>query len=403
MTSLLRQIGVIARRDFLSIVGTPTFLIFLLAPMFMIAVSIVGGQGAARLGESSASKARIAAIADAPTGRLYAQADALLRAGTGSNAPELMVVAPSARRDLQTAALFASKDVDVTAVMYGAVSRPLIRFKPPSDRDASYLAFLAESVARAGKAGIAVDAKLSQPRIVATSAVAATRGGQQASGFGAVFVIFFLTLLLAGQTVSTLAEERGNKVIEILAAAVRLEAVFLGKLIGLFGVAVVFVAFWSTIGTIALLAGGSNLTTVTPAVGLPVFLILCGCYFSTAYFLLGAVFLGIGAQASSMREIQLMSLPITIFQVAMFGVSSAAASSPGSTIARFAEIFPFSSPFAMAARAATDAALWPHVLALAWQVLWVLITVSIGVRMFTLGVLKSGGGWRGLFRRAARS
>ena len=400
MTSLARQIAVIARRDFLSIVGTPTFLIFLLAPMFMIAVSIVGGQGARQLGESNASKARIVAIADPAGGKVLRASDAALRAATGTNAPDLLVVAPQGVGATQAKMLFASGTFDVTAVMSGDVMRPVIRFKPPNDRDASYLAALAESVARAGRSGIAVDVRISTPQVSATAAVAATKGGQQASGFGAVFVIFFLTLLLAGQTVSTLAEERGNKVIEILAAAVRLEAVFLGKLIGLFGVAVVFVAFWGALGGVAVLLRGAELTTVTPAVGLPIFVILSGLYFTTAYFLLGAVFLGIGAQASSMREIQLMSLPITIFQVAMFGISSAAASHPGSQIAWFAEIFPFSSPFAMAAHAATDAALWPHVLALAWQILWVLITVSIAVRMFRVGVLKSGGGWRAMFRRA---
>ena len=398
MTSLPRQIAVIARRDFFSIVGTPTFLIFLLAPMFMIAVSIVGGQGARQLDQSNASKARIVAIADPVVGKALSASDAAFRAAAGPNAPELLVVAPRPDGAAQAGALFASGSFDVTAVMYGDVIRPVIRFKPPNDRDAAYLAALAEAVARAGKSGIAVDARISAPQVSATAAVAATKGGQQASGFGAVFVIFFLTLLLAGQTVSTLAEERGNKVIEILAAAVRLEAVFLGKLIGLFGVAIVFVAFWGTLGGIAVLVRGANLTAVTPAVGLPMFVILCGLYFSTAYFLLGAVFLGIGAQASTMREIQLMSLPITIFQVAMFGISSAAASSPGSKIAYFAEIFPFSSPFAMAAHASTDAALWPHGVALAWQILWVLITVSIAVRMFRVGVLKSGGGWRGMFR-----
>ena len=45
--------------------------------------------------------------------------------------------------------------------------------------------------------------------------------------------------------------------IEILAAAVPLESVFLGKLIGRFGVALLFLAFW---GSIAL-----NFTAVLPA------------------------------------------------------------------------------------------------------------------------------------------
>ena len=99
------------------------------------------------------------------------------------------------------------------------------------------------------------------------------------------------------------------------------------------------------------------------------------------------------------RSIQMLSLPITIFQVSMFGMSAAAAGAPGSTIAHVAEIFPFSSPFAMAARGATDPAIWPHLLALGWQAMWVGITIWISVRLFRIGVLKSGSGWRGLFRR----
>jgi ABC-2 type transport system permease protein len=213
-----------------------------------------------------------------------------------------------------------------------------------------------------------------------------------------VFGIFFLTLLLAGQSVGMLAEEKSNKVIEILAAAVRLESVFLGKLVGMFGVALVFVGFWALMALAAaqLLPANPLVSGFAPAVGLVPFLILCALYFTMAYMLLGAVFLGVGAQASSMREIQMLSLPITIFQVGMFGLSSAAAGSPGSSIATFAQWFPFSSPFAMAAKGATDPAIGPHLIALAWQGLWVAITIFIAARLFRFGVLRSGGGWRAL-------
>ena len=86
-----------------------------------------------------------------------------------------------------------------------------------------------------------------------TGPVGAASGKGQAAFF-TVFGIFFLTLLLAGQAVGTMAEERSNKVIEVLAAAVPLESVFLGKLLGMFGVAVLFVAFWGTVvGNLGLL------------------------------------------------------------------------------------------------------------------------------------------------------
>jgi ABC-2 type transport system permease protein len=191
-----------------------------------------------------------------------------------------------------------------------------------------------------------------------------------------------------------MAEERNNKVIEVLAAAVPLEAVFLGKLLGMFGVAVLFVGFWATVvgNVTALLPPGmaAGLGGLSPAVGVPAFTLLFGAYFTMAYLLLGSVFLGIGAQASTPREIQMLSLPITIVQMAMFGLASAAASRPGSVLALVAEIFPLSSPFAMAGRAAGQPQIWPHVAALAWQALWVCVFITVGARLFRRGVLQSG-------------
>ena len=80
-------------------------------------------------------------------------------------------------------------------------------------------------------------------------------------------------------------------------------------------------------------------------------------------------------------------------------LSSAAAGAPDSSLARFAEIFPFSSPFAMAARAANAPELWPHLVALGWQGLWVAITIWITAGLFRRGVLKSGPGLLSFLRR----
>jgi ABC-2 type transport system permease protein len=403
MKRLLRQIAVIARRDFLAIVATPTFLLFLLAPAFMLSFGLVGGSGAAQMGAASAEKARIVAIANGRDAERLKVADTyrrmLYRGGEGP--PELIIVQPSDNLPNQIKMLFDSKNLDVTAVMSGTVIAPGASFKSPSKRHAEYLITLADDVARESRTGLSLDKRIVTATLTENKARKASVRGQQASGFFAVFGIFFLTLLLAGQAVGTLAEEKSNKVIEILAASVPLEAVFLGKLIGMFGVSVVFVAFWGSLGALGvnLLPNGMLPTGFAPAIGIPMFFTLCALYLAMAFMLLGAVFLGIGAQASTMREIQMLSLPITIFQVSMFGLSAAAAGAPGSSIATIAEIFPFSSPFAMAARGATDPAIWPHLAALAWQTLWVGITIWISVRLFRIGVLKSGSGWRGLFRR----
>ncbi len=389
----VRQTLTVARRDFIATVFTPTFLLFLLAPLIMMSFGAVGGLGAASMAGSSADTSRIVAIvAPADAGAMGA-ADKTLRAlyRRREGPPTLVTETPQGNPAAQARAIFSRKGTDASAVLYGPLERPTVLYVEPSRRHATYLATLADDVLRDRRAG---GEKLSTATLQTFTATTPRQTGRSANqaAFFTVFGLFILTLMLAGQAVGTMAEERSNKVIEVLAAAVPLESVFLGKLLGMFGVAVLFVGFW---GTIAINIGQmlppniARAFEATPAVG-AAFPLLFFAYFTMAYLLLGAVFLGIGAQASTPREIQMLSLPITIFQVAMFGLSQVAASQPGSTLARVAEIFPFSSPFAMAARAANRPEIWPHFLALGWQLLWVAATVWIGARLFRRGVLQSG-------------
>ena len=391
---LVRQTMTIARRDFVATVFTPTFLLFLLAPLMMLAFGTVGGMGAATMAKSGDSQSRIVMLASGEQAQSAIALDKQMRRlfRTSEQPAKLIVEAPSANPRAQARAMFDRKGVDTYAVLYGPLERPQILHVQNGPRSAEYLAELASQMLRAQRAG--TDAPLSEATKTVVSRTTTSASGQGQAAFFTVFALFIVSLMLAGQVVGTMAEERSNKVIEILAAAVPLESVFFGKLLGMFGVAILFLLFWGTVvvnvgqflpGRLAL-----AFADVGPAVGTTAYVLLFLAYFVMAYMLLGAVFLGLGAQASTQRELQMMSLPITIFQVAMFGVASAAAASPDSWVATAAELFPFSSPFAMAARAANSPELWRHFAALAWQALWVVITVTIAARLFRRGVLQSG-------------
>jgi ABC-2 type transport system permease protein len=407
MTPFLRNMFVVARRDFLAIVATPTFLLFLLAPLFMIGMGLAGGMGASQLADSARGAGRIVVVADAKDVEALRDADARLRAAFG-RPPAMLDVRIASTAKADPIAIAREKGSDTYAVMSGPLAAPRIVEREKDSSSGRYLALLASEVERGRTAGA--------PPPVAPRFESLTSGGtsialQQSLGFGAVFAIFLLTLLLAGQTVSSLAEEKGNKVIEILAAAVPLESVFLGKLLGFLGVAILFIAFWivmafaggfvaaAQMDPAALDAAGragkaAAALSSMPATGWGFFLGIGFVYFILSFLLLGAVFLGVGAQAATVREIQMLSLPITIFQVGMFSLSAAAASAPGSSLATFAQIFPFSSPLAMAARAATDEAKSIHLLALGWQALWVALVIFVSVRLFRAGVLSGRSDWR---------
>lgn len=404
---LLRQTLTIARRDFTATVFTPLFLLFLLSPLIMILFGVAGGVGGATLARAGENKVVLLALVPAGDAAALAEADARLRKiyRQGDAPPPLKIASPRADVIGQARAAFNGRNPEVGAVLAGPLTTPHILFAPLRTVSADYLAQLAETAARDRGGAVRAEAV----RIPVTRR-GPSQAGRGQSAFLAVLGIFFLTLFLSGQAVGTMAEERSNKVIEILAAAVPLESVFLGKLLGMFGVAVLFVAFWgglaSQLGHVLPADGPARrFTDLAPAVGGPAFALLFAGYFAMAYMLLGAVFLSVGAQAQTMREIQMLSLPITIVQMLMFGLASAAAADPGSATATFAELFPLSSPFAMAARAANRPELWPHLAALAWQALWVSITIWLGASAFRRGVLKSGSGrkgWRALLPGATK-
>ncbi len=397
--NLLSQSLVVARRDFVSIVATPTFLLFLLAPLLMLGFGLIGGMSAGNLAENAGKSERIVAIVAEGERAAFVAVDTRLRAVAGgvSGPPRLIVMPASAAHSAAAARL--ATDADVLAILTGSAAAPRIAERNRQGFPGRYLATIAEAVAREGATTAADAGPVSRPAFDLITTAGTGTAAQSGLGYGAVFAIFILTLLLAGQTVGMLAEEKGNKVIEILAAAVPLESVFFGKLLGMLGVALLFVTFWGVlIGGVALAAmsqlpAAATLANLNPAIGWPLFLGLGLVYFLSAFFLLGAVFLGVGAQASTVREIQMLSLPITFFQIGMFTLASAAANAPDSGIAAIAQLVPWSSPFAMAARGATDAAVLPHIAALGWQALWIVITIFVSVRLFRAGVLRSGGSW----------
>jgi ABC-2 type transport system permease protein len=220
----------------------------------------------------------------------------------------------------------------------------------------------------------------------------------------AQMLLFFLTILLSGMLLSQLVEEKSNKIIEVIAAAAPIDSLFLGKLFAMLAASVVGIVVW--VGSGALLVGtlksGGLGSLPPPAVGWPAFLVLGIAYFAMNYLLLGSVFLTIGAQASTVREVQTLSMPVTFFQVLIFGVAASAIGAPDSFRALAAAIFPLSSPLVMLARAAETSGLAIHAFALAWQALWVALILNIGARLFRKTVLKSGPA-RPWWKRGARA
>ena len=93
----LRYAMTVARRDFIATVFTPTFLLFLLSPMFTILFGAAGGFGASSMAQGAADRARIVVITAPDQAAAIVATDRQLRQvfGRGDIPPPLDVVTPS--------------------------------------------------------------------------------------------------------------------------------------------------------------------------------------------------------------------------------------------------------------------------------------------------------------------
>lgn len=406
MREIFRAALVIARRDYVASVWSRTFLLFLLGPLLPILAGVFFGNVGSET-DRRATHPAITVIAGPENARLLAEAHRDLTNRLGRDSlPDLRFVAPASDPDAQTAALLADEDERAFAVMRGSLDAPVF-VGPRRQVFASQesLALIYDEARRTRaleQAGtLPLPVKITARPVDkaagndASSRVLTARLGQM--------VLMLLTMILAGMLLSNLIEEKSNKVIEVLAAAVPVDAIFLGKLIAMLGMSLTGIAIWGSAGALALFAFLPSIGAVPPpAVGWPAFIALGVAYFVGCYLLLGALFLGIGAQASTVREVQTLSMPVTMGQLGVVALASSAVGDPDGPLATFAMIFPWSSPFAMLARAAQLPGIAPHLLAIAWQAIWVALIIRLAARLFRRSVLKSGAR-RGWFRRAARS
>jgi ABC-2 type transport system permease protein len=394
MIGLLRAALVIGRRDFTATVLSRTFIFFLLGPVFPLIFGVVFGSIGARV--AAKQEPPVVAVASSPQefAALSVARDQLEQAGAGQQLIQLRRVDPAITPG-QESKLLLSPESDVIAVMSGGLDHPQLSGDIDPDGATASQFRLLVTAARAHPVQLQVT---SIRRIEPSNTQARTRTGQ-----GAQTLLFFLTMLLAGMTLSQLIEEKSNKVIEVLAAAVPIEAVFLGKLFAMLLASLVGITVWTSAGAAAIAAftGGDLSALPEPAVGWPTFAVLAIVYFAMNYLVLGSVFLAIGAQASTVREVQTMSMPVTMMQLLIFGFAALAVGSPNSPAAIGGAIFPLSSSLVMVARAAELPQLWPHLLAILWELLWVGLIIRMSSGLFRRTVLKSGPGRAPFWRRSA--
>jgi ABC-2 type transport system permease protein len=391
MREVFRAAFVIARRDFIAIVYSKAFIFFLLGPLLPVLLGFAAGNLGKQMARDVSRPFVAVALAKADSEKLLAARATLSKTLGDGYFADMKIVGDAAAEQIRPQDYLRKKADNFSAVVTGTLAKPIITGTASSiERQRADIELLAGYAYSGGS----MQLPKATPNVVAESANNDKQLRTITAQIGQV-LIFGLTMLLAGMVLSNLVEEKSNKIIEILAASIPMESVFLGKLIAMLAMALVGISMWSIIGMIGFVIIDPNLPSIpTPAVGWLIFAGLCFTYFIMAYLMLGALFLGIGAMAATAREVQTISTPVTMAQVVNFFFASYALTKTGEPMEIFAVVFPFSSPFAMIGRAALEPTLWHHGVAIIGQLLFAVLLLRLGVYLFKKNVMKSGSAGR---------
>lgn len=438
---MIRATFVIARRDIMATILSRGFLIWLAMPViglaFAVFASVVGGPREAasapqavavidpagdfapwvqavaarertrtayerlRAGHAdTATFARPAALlTDAELDALTKREDVAAVAALG--APAFVHVGAGADPNAQARRLLSGKSRFAAALVAAPDGLTLFTAgKAPATeriRTLAGLAAMKRALAADGLAPRIEAVRAAQPDVAVTvldeGAQPAGRRGAPVLSTGAATVLFALISLLAGALLSNMVEEKSNKIIEVLVAAVPVPAIYAGKLIAMLAVSLIGIAVWGLLFGGGLMLAAAQMPAgliPTPPRGWPELLVLGIAYFSCAYLIYGAIYLGIGSLCSTIREVQTLSMPVTILQMVILISTLGALANPGGLWHGVVSWFPLSAPYMMLARAAADTGLGLHLASIAWQLAFAALVIALAARLFRYGVLRSG-------------
>lgn len=213
-------------------------------------------------------------------------------------------------------------------------------------------------------------------------------------------VVLWLTVFSGSYMLLTsMLEEKLNKLLEMMLASTRFSEIMMGKLLGVAALTVTALAPYILVGIGTVIGliffGDPEISAGLTQAFTPKMMIFFFIFLVLGYVFYGAFFIALGALAESMQDAQTLTTPIMLILTSCLMVVPISLESPDSPIITFASWFPLSAPFAAIIRLPSDPPLWELCLSAFFLFLCALGVVWVAGRIFRYGVL-SGSGVKGI-------
>lgn len=209
------------------------------------------------------------------------------------------------------------------------------------------------------------------------------------------FILWVAVFSVANMLLTSLIEEKGGKIIELLLSTARFHEILIGKLAGVAGVSATLFVIWGAVGGTLAALGGAALATMNPEIAelvasafRPGLFAAALFFFAAGYLMYGSIFLAMGSLCDTLQDAQTLMGPViwTLMLPLLFLFFSIEASD--STVVRVASWIPLWTPFIMMARLPADPPLWEVLGASALMVFTVIVVLWGAAAVFRQGALR---------------
>jgi ABC-2 type transport system permease protein len=212
-----------------------------------------------------------------------------------------------------------------------------------------------------------------------------------------LLILLYVVILMYGlQVAMGVVEEKSSRVMELLITAIRPIELMAGKILGIGLAGLTQAGLWVASGLVVLVfrnvlgdaVGGIGIDVAS--VPLPTLLSFL-LFFILGYVLYAAMYAALGSLVSKTEDVNSVTAPLTIINVAVYLVSIYALSDPEASFVKILSFVPFFTPMLMFIRVALGTvAIWEFVLGVVLVLAMSYLLTWFAAKIYRVGVLLYG-------------
>ena len=208
----------------------------------------------------------------------------------------------------------------------------------------------------------------------------------------AVAVLLVVALMMnASLLLASIAEEKENKVMEVIVSSVSADQLLFGKVIGIVMAGMLQILIWMLmVSVIPILLMFALKEFVDYDVNINQ-LLIGGLFMVMGFFFYGALLAGMGSLGSTYKDVQQLSAVVILCACVPMMAPTVFISAPNGMVARIMSMIPFFSPVAMMFRLGSgEIPIWEVALSLVILLVATYIAIKLGAKLFRAGTLMNG-------------